>query len=209
MAEKTAISDKDIDGLLKSMLVFVRTVDHVVETCAVSAAAAKALSNSKVQILRLLTQRSRQTSTQIARFLGVSKPAVSQIVDSMVHDKLVTRRGAKEDRREVILELTKLGKDQAKAIRKAQRQVARNMVRNAGGRSVSTWINMLSDMASGLAKADKAYEEFCMQCGAHEDGSCVLTGGNSECLFLEGEQKRRTKKTGSRTSKAGNRRASA
>jgi len=202
LAAKTAINDKDVDGLVKSMLVFSRTVDYVLETRAVREVSPKPLSGSKVQILRLLSQRGKQTSTQLARFLGVSKPAVSQIVEAMVHAKLLVRKAASQDRREVLLELTKTGKDQIKAIRRVQRQVVRNMVRNSVGKNSPAWSEMLIDMAAALAKADKAYEEFCLQCGAHEDGSCVLTGGDSECLFLEGEQMRKEKKAGRRSRRA-------
>jgi DNA-binding MarR family transcriptional regulator len=168
-------------------------VDEVVETRAVSEVSNKPLSGSKVQILRLLSQRGQQTSTQVARFLGVSKPAVSQIVDSMVRAKLVSRRGAKEDRREVILELTKGGKDLFRAIQKSQRQVLRNMMRNSKSRDAKAWSEMLNDMAASLAQADHLYEEFCLQCGAHANDTCVLDGGNSECLFLRGEGKRTEK----------------
>ena len=102
---------KSIDGLLKAMLVFSRTVDHSLETNSVKRAVGVALSSSKVQILRLLGHRGGQTASQLARYLGVSKPAVSQIVDSMVRAKLVTRKPATADRREVHLHLTKKGRD--------------------------------------------------------------------------------------------------
>ena len=193
MAKKASVSDTTVDGLLKAMLIFSRTVDEVVETRTVAEAVNKPLSASKVQILRLLAQRGYQTSTQVARFLGVSKPAVSQIVDAMVRSKMVSRRGAKEDRREVILELTRGGKDQFRAIQRAQRHALRNMIRNSKTRATKAWTDMLNEMAATLADAAKLYEEFCLQCGAHENGSCVLVGGEKECLFLRGEEKRSEK----------------
>lgn len=185
MAKGTPMAGKDVDHLLKAMLVLSRTVEHVLESRAVEAAVKKPLSPSKVQILRLLGQRDGQTSTQVARFLGVSKPAVTQIIDSMIRDKLVTRRAGKEDRREVSLQLSQKGRDAFQAIRKAQRHYVRTAMKNGKSREAGRWTTLLQDASKALAQADDAYQHFCAQCGAHEDDTCVLVGGDAECLYLQ------------------------
>lgn len=179
------MTDKTVDGLLKAMLMFSRTINHSLETHAVATVAAKPLSNSKVQVLRLLSQQGKQTSTQVARFLGVTKPAVSQIIDSMVHSRLVTRRQALVDRREVELELTKTGKAQFVAIRRTQRRLLRRMLRGVRTRAVVERTDLLSDLVVSLVQADTAFEDYCLQCGAHDDDRCVLIGGDANCLFLQ------------------------
>ncbi len=185
MASKPKLSADQADGLLKALFVLSRTVDHVLETRAVEAAINEPLSASKVQVLRLIGQRGSQTSSQVARFLGVTKPAVSQIVDSMVASKLVVRRPAKHDRREVGLELTKQGREQFKTIRNEQRHLARAMVTVADTGKTDKWTEMIQGMATALARADRTFEQFCLQCGAHADGSCVLVGGDATCLFMQ------------------------
>ncbi len=167
------------------MLVLSRAVDQVLETRAVKAAANKPLSGSKVQILRLLSSRGSQTSSQVARFLGVSKPAVTQIVDSMERAKLVARRPTKRDRREVALELTKQGKLQQQAVRRRQRQLVRNAIRLSKMPDVSRGIDTLQRMASALAEADQDFDQYCLQCSAHDDETCILTNGDADCLFQQ------------------------
>ena len=98
MAKKAPSSTSSVDQMAKAMLVLARTIDYVLESRAVEVATDKPLSNSKVQVLRLLAQRAGQTSSQVARYLGVSKPAVSQIIDAMVRSKLVTRKTSRDDR---------------------------------------------------------------------------------------------------------------
>lgn len=171
------------------MLVFSRTVDHVLEIRTVRDAVKASLSPSKVQILRLLGQKASQTSTQIARFLGVSKPAVSQIIDSMVRSKLVTRRPATEDRREVYLRLTKKGRDMFQAIRREQRHCVRSTVRTTSRADLNCWIEALNTMSHAIGMADDAYQQFCAQCGAHTNDTCVLVGGKSKCLFTQYTEK--------------------
>lgn len=189
MASKAAIDTKTLDGLLKSMLVFSRTVDYVLESRAVSSALDKPLSTSKVQILRLLGLRGEKTATQVAHFLGVSRPAVTQLIDSMVRSRLVVRRTAKHDRRESNLRLTKQGVSSFQALRRQQRHFVRAALRDVPGNDAKKWIAKLEEMSTAVATADRTFRDYCLQCGAHEDGTCVLVGGDCDCLYLQHQRK--------------------
>lgn len=184
MSAKAKTSVDDVDHLLKAIFVLARTVDHVLETRAVESAIREPMSASKVQVLRLLGQRGSQTSSQIARYLGVTKPAVSQIIDAMVRGKQVVRKPSTQDRREVGLELTKLGRQLFQNIRKEQRHLVRGAVRLTSGTSRKKWVDTLQSITQSLAQSDRNFEEFCLQCGAHANGSCVLEGGEAECSYL-------------------------
>ncbi|MCP4593114.1 MAG: MarR family transcriptional regulator [bacterium] len=191
MAAKGSLSTQTLDSLLKNLLVLARTVERALGQEAVKAAVSEHLSPSKVQILRLLGVRTSQTSSQIARFLAVSKPAVTQLVDSMVRRRMVVRKTAKHDRREVDLRLTEKGRRAYLAIRREQQ----HMLRSAAKRGPSTggttqWNKTLSEVTESLAHACGAFEEYCLQCGAHDEDSCVLSGGKSDCLFAQGEKGR-------------------
>jgi DNA-binding MarR family transcriptional regulator len=146
------------------------------------------LSKSKVQVLRLLGHRGGQTSTHVARFLGVSKPAVTQIVDALVRHKLVARKTAKQDRRGVDLSLTPKGKLLLKRVIERQRQSVQGAMKKASRAHAEQMVKAMQDLAGDLARADKDFQHFCLQCGAHPDGTCILTGGIADCLFLEQEE---------------------
>ncbi|MDO8630977.1 MAG: MarR family transcriptional regulator [Phycisphaerales bacterium] len=165
------------------MSVLARTAAHVLETRAVEASTGP-LSSSKVQVLRLLANRGRHTSSQVARFLNVSRPSVTQIIDALAKAGLVTRRSAADDRREVVLALTKRGRQAFRAVRREQRHLLRSAIRAAGGGEVDEWITVLQKISGSLARADSAFTHFCLQCSAHADGSCVLVGGDADCHFL-------------------------
>ncbi len=194
MAAKKPTGTKVVDDILKAILVLSRATEYVLETQAVRAAvngrkgsssSNSHLSGSKVKILRLLGQRRGQTSTQVARFLGVSKPAVTQIIDSMLRAKLVTRRTGTRDRREVNIQLTQKGRGLYQSVRRTQRLYIRNALRNRSERDAGRWVATLRDVSGVLALADKAFQRFCAQCNAHEDGSCVLEGGDATCLYRQ------------------------
>jgi DNA-binding MarR family transcriptional regulator len=142
------------------------------------------MGRSNVQVLRLLAHRGGHTASQVARFLGVSKPRVSQMIDAMARDGMVVRRRTEGDQREVWLELTKQGRLRARAVQRAQRHrlhMALRLVRQSG---VARWADTLHEIAGALGRADRVCEEFCLQCGAHADATCVLTGGDAKCLYL-------------------------
>ncbi len=185
MPARKPVSTKTVDGMLKALLVLARAVDRVLEAGAVQTSIKGSLSSSKAQIIRLLSEHGRQTSSQVARFLGVSKPAVTQIVDAMVGSKLVVRRAAKEDRREVGLELTPRGKTVFQTLRRQQRHLLRAAIRDQREKSLIEWIDILQNVAGGLAQSDEAFRAFCLQCGAHGDRKCVLVGGDADCTFLQ------------------------
>ncbi len=203
MATKKPPSVKTIDGLLKAMLVMSRTVDSVLETQAVEAAVGTPLSASKVEILRLLSHRKGQTASQVARFLGVSNPAVSQIIDTMVRDKLVVRKTAKHDRREVNLMLTGQGQRWAKTLLDKQRQLVRNAIRDKRVSEIGQWAETIEAAAGALVQGNKAYSQFCAQCSSHGDDSCILTDGGEQCQFMETEPlPRRRRRAGAATGQA-------
>ena len=158
MSSKGTISVTRVDELLKNLLVLSRTVDHALEKEAVKAVMSDSFSPSKVRILRLLGLRASQTSSQIARFLGVSKPAVTQLIDSMVQRKLVTRRTAKHDRREVDLRLTEKGKSAYQTVRREQRRLVRNTIGSVTGVDAERWISTLGEIAEALGRAGDAPE---------------------------------------------------
>lgn len=188
MASKGSLSVTTVDGLLKSLLVLSRTVDQALEVEAVKAATTERLSGSKVQIVRLLGARGSQTSSQIARFLGVSKPAVTQLVDSLVRRKLIARRTAKHDRREVDLSLTEKGKQAFQAVRNEQRNVLRTTTKQASGGNPDRWLKTLEEVTDALIRAGNCFDDYCLQCGAHADQACVLPGGEDQCIFLTTER---------------------
>lgn len=185
MPEKAPISVKTIDGLFKALAVLSRTVDQILQRRAVEEALGDSLSPSKVQALRLLARRGGQTSSQIARFLGVSRPSVSQITDALERAGLIDRFAGRQDGRESLLKLTDKGRAAFHAFRRQQRHLLRNAVRLTGSGKAEDWTKTLLEISRALAGADQAFEHYCLQCGAHSDGSCVLIGGDADCLFLQ------------------------
>lgn len=73
----------------------------------------------------------------VIRWMGVTKQAVSQAVDSLVVRGYLERSHDTTDRRKVNLTLTQRGKDAAKAARSAIERIDRELLRRVGARKVA------------------------------------------------------------------------
>jgi len=190
MARDRRLSTREADELLKSVLLFSRTVGEVLEKRAVERGGRR-LSHSQVQILRLLDRGEIRRSTHIARFLGTSKPAVTQMVDALAAEGLLSRARDRHDRRNILLSLRPRGRQCLRNVQDEQRQIIRSAVRHSGEGDVAAWTRALRDLTRALAAADRAFGRFCLQCGAYADGSCVLVGGGASCpLAAQGRRRR-------------------
>ena len=184
MASIAPVKTETVDGLLKALLVLSRTADRVLWGRAVAAAVDEPLSASTVKVLRLLGHRGPKNFSRIARFLGVSKAAVTQIIDGMEGGKLVLRRPAQGDRRETKVQLTDQGRTMFRTIHQRQRHLVRSAVRHLKLGDIDRWIETLRSATVAMAKADRTFEHFCLQCAAHTNGTCVLEGGSADCTYL-------------------------
>ena len=184
MASRVSIPADAVDELYKALSVLSRTVTHILQDRAVEEALGGGVSYSKVQVLRLLSHRGGQTSSQIARFLGIRRPSVSQITDALERAGWITCRVGEQDGRESIHELSDEGRRRFNLVRRQQRHLLRNTLRLADQGEVQGWTTTLHTIAGFLARSDRAFKDYCLQCGAHADGTCVLIGGDADCPFL-------------------------
>ena len=179
MKARSTVSTRTLDDAVKTLLVLSRTIDRVLDTHSVRAAVGGHMSTSKVQVLRLLALRDAQTSSQIARYLSVSKAAVSQIIDAMKRDGLVLRKTGKDDRRETYVHVSGKGRRTFEAIRREQRLATRSALRQTNRSTPESIVKSLDAMARSLAAVGDNLDGYCLQCDAHADATCVLDSGNT------------------------------
>jgi DNA-binding MarR family transcriptional regulator len=179
------------DDLLKALLILSRTVDGVLESRSVEGCS-EPLSRSKVQVLRLLEFRGPSTLSDIATHLGVSRPAVTQIVDSLEESALVERTKSDEDRRTTLLRLAEAGREILAKVIENQRHIVRSAMRDVSEARAHRWVETVERIVVSLVQADRAFERFCFQCRAHADGTCILAEGDHPCPYVEARDRRRS-----------------
>lgn len=177
-----ALSDSEADELLKGLLMLTRSVQRVLEDRVVEVSS-EGLSHSKVTLLRDLDRNGPQSPKDVAKFLNVSRPAVSQIAAEMIEQGLVVRMRSSVDSRRLYLEITAHGSAVVREIELAQRHLIRKAAELSPERSASSWIESVNQLTASIVRADERCGDHCYQCGAYSDGSCILIAGTAECSY--------------------------
>jgi DNA-binding MarR family transcriptional regulator len=102
-------------------------------------------------ILRYIRRKSKSIST-LAAIGRISRPAISQGVDALVHKGLINRQQSQEDRRFVNLELTKEGNALLDSIFAQNRKWMKTRLSSLGSEE-------LQAISLGLGILKKAFEE--------------------------------------------------
>jgi DNA-binding MarR family transcriptional regulator len=76
------------------------------------------LSHAQIGMLFMLVHHHDANVKQISEYLGITKSAITQLMDPLVEKDLVTRQNDPKDRRIVRLQLTEKGKKAVKEVKK-------------------------------------------------------------------------------------------
>jgi DNA-binding MarR family transcriptional regulator len=145
---------------------------------------------TKMNLMRLLRRQKKQSVNDLARFLGQTKAAASQNVDSLVRANIVKRESDKVDRRCVWVSLTPRGTRvlqkaetrQRKALRKALGAVPKAVVDKASA--------TMRVLANAILESSESHSSNCLQCCAYNSSGCVYDHGKWRCNYLlKGEVK--------------------
>ena len=92
------VSGQDLSHAMERLVRLIREIS-----------AAGGISPTTASVLSLLGRQGPERLTEMARSVGISQPAMTQLISRMERDGLVTRASAPEDRRAVLVVLSDHG----------------------------------------------------------------------------------------------------
>ncbi len=92
---------------------------------------------------------SDRDASQLVSQMGISKQAVSKLVDQLVESGYIERLADPSDRRRVVLRLTRRGRKAAGVLRAATDKVDQSLVRRHGTDSLANLRRLLGEMVEG------------------------------------------------------------
>ncbi|HVO86638.1 MAG TPA: MarR family transcriptional regulator [Candidatus Binatia bacterium] len=110
------------------------------------------LSHAEVSMLFMLYYHQNISAKQVAEYLGISKSAVSQLLDPLEDKKLINRSRSANDRRIVLLELTAAGRQSIKKVQKLKFAGLRSSLDNLTDSELAQMAGLYQKMS---AKTDK------------------------------------------------------
>jgi DNA-binding MarR family transcriptional regulator len=110
------------------------------------------LSHAQVGMLFMLHYHRQASPKQIADFLGVSKSAISQLLDPLVDKGLVSRQPDIKDRRIIRLSLTPKGLQLLKKMHRLKFAGIRSALNSLDTKELSQLANLQTKLAKVIAK---------------------------------------------------------
>ncbi len=109
-------------------------------------------SFSQTLILMVLLNKDSVKMNELARLLGLSRANATGLVDRLEARGIVERRHSTEDRRVVLVSLTRKGRRTAAKLNDARRRGLARMMRRVPPKNLAVFIETLEQMAMGLAE---------------------------------------------------------
>jgi DNA-binding MarR family transcriptional regulator len=143
-------------------------------------------SRSAAAALQTLRYWGPLTATELARILGVSQPTMVRVVDGLIRERLVIRRG--KQARRVALELTRAGRSEAERLRRARLADVSSLLSALDVEQARSFEVSVDLLLAAITDGRPTARRICRFC-AHDicDGPACPVG--SRATTLEGELK--------------------
>ncbi len=118
------------------------------------------LSVPQFRSLSFVKRSPEASLSDLAEHLGLTLPAASKIVEGLVSQKLVTRRDSKEDRRRMMLSLTREGEEILRKARSATLDYLKEALRELSAEEVGTVLRAMSLLQPLFAAGVKEGKQY-------------------------------------------------
>jgi DNA-binding MarR family transcriptional regulator len=132
------------------------------------------ITPSLIQCLQYVYLHGPSSIRKIATGLGITVPAVSQLVDRLVQRGLVTREHNKEDRRYASVSLTDEGKQVVLDARTSRLAWLRTILDRIPEDKRATLVDSLEEFIHTALETTGRVDEACVRCGIDHLAFCVV-----------------------------------
>lgn len=107
------------------------------------------VSDSQLELLSTISHYETASASSLAKTLGLTPGAISQLVESLVQLELVTRQADPADRRTQLLRVSLTGKKQLESLREHRNAVIRDIMANLTDQELHTLLQLQHKMLAG------------------------------------------------------------
>ena len=169
--------------VLQDIMLLSRAAQLVLQEEVLSELKEAELGATKLNVLRLLCRNHKQSVNDLSRFLGQTKAAASQNVDSLVTAGLVRRETDKVDRRCVWISLTRKGQRILERAEAIQGKLVRGALAGLPRAPLLKLSKGMRSLALSILSSSPTHSESCLHCCAYNDTGCVYEGSRWQCTY--------------------------
>ncbi|MCP4105505.1 MAG: MarR family transcriptional regulator [Desulfobacteraceae bacterium] len=104
------------------------------------------LSVPQMDAINAIKEKKEVTITKLSEMLGVSPPSTSAMVDRLVEKGILARERSREDRRKVVVSISKKAAEHIDKIDEAILKTFTELVEKVGPETARKWCEVLSDI---------------------------------------------------------------
>jgi len=109
-------------------------------------------TSSEFRVMMILVRRSAQPISTVGRWLGISKPNMTAVVDKLIADGYVERSPSAEDRRVIEISITEKGKRHMEACRSEAQESMKKRLSKLSAQDIDTLYYSLENIRQTLMK---------------------------------------------------------
>ena len=175
---------KQVQEFIRNTYVLSGVVREALLPELLSAAGAENLTFEKMNVLKVIDSHGAHTLNLLAKFLAVTPPAASVMIDKLVKLNYVSRAENPHDRREVLITVTPSGHKLVKQFEETSRKRFHSILHNLSGEDVAVFNRVVHRFARALLRTTERKTSLCLQCGAFETGGCLIPDIKGICHYL-------------------------
>jgi len=146
------------------------------------------LTGVQENCLRFIYYHDHSLTKEVADGLQISNAAVTKLIDRLEKKGLVSRKYPREDRRQIILELTPKGLELLETQRKKSLQRLQEIINRLEPNKVDNLKRGLFDFLDAALVKTELIDQICLRCGRSHITDCP---GNLSYRSLTGEDKKK------------------
>lgn len=163
--------------------IFAASVREVLETEPLKLISGRRLSLSQFHLLRLASAVGLNHAGVAARFLGVSRPALTKATDKLVRLGLLTRTPSKTDRRALILRATRRGRALVARHERLRSSRLDGALRSLPLEDLEHLVGLLRSVSLALLHRGDLQEGDCLRCAGHVLEGCSVAHLRGGCPY--------------------------
>lgn len=169
--------------LLRSSHIFASAVQEILERDLLRDVSSDSLTISQFHLLKLICASGRHQVGEAADFLGVSPPAASKNIDKLERMGLVSRHHSTGDRRAILLEARREGRDLVARYEDLKSRTLEPVFEAFSGDELEQLSHLLERFSVALIEAKEAADEICLRCSAYYDENCPVRRIRNGCPY--------------------------
>ena len=178
------------NDLLQDLMVLTRAAQLVLQEEVLESLRESVIGPTKMSLMRLLKRTRRQSVNDLARFLGQTKAAASQNIDSLVKADMVKREQDNVDRRCVWISLTPRGSRVLKKAETRQQQALERAITGLSRPMLQKTSKAMRALANSILASSESKADSCLQCCAYNTAGCMYDREDWSCQYRKRTQKK-------------------